>query len=68
MEQRPNDRESKVSTGPYWPIALGVGTAIGVGVGAAMDNIGVGAAIGIALGVVVGLLLSRQRENESGDS
>jgi hypothetical protein len=33
-----------------------------------MDNIGVGAAIGIALGVVFGLLLSRQRENESSDS
>jgi hypothetical protein len=65
MEQKPSDSEPKASIA-VWPIALGSGTAIGVGIGAAIGSIGAGIAIGVGVGVVVGLALYRGFKSNSG--
>jgi hypothetical protein len=66
MERKPNDQEPKASIA-VWPIALGSGTAIGVGIGAAIGSIGAGIAIGVGVGVAVGLALYRRFRSDSGD-
>jgi hypothetical protein len=66
MEQKPSDPEPKASIA-VWPIALGSGTAIGEGIGAAIGSLGAGIAIGVGVGVAVGLALYRRFRSDSGD-
>lgn len=41
---------------------IGIGIALGAGIGVALDNIGLWIAIGIALGVAIGAMRSRREE------
>ena len=41
---------------------IGIGIALGAGIGVALDNIGLGIAIGIVFGVAIGAIRSRREE------
>lgn len=46
--------------GYRWILSLAIGTSLGIGIGAAIDHIGVGVAICVGGGVAVGFFLYRQ--------
>ena len=58
-------KEHKLITeGYYRGMGMIIGPAMGTGIGAALDNTGVGIAIGVAIGVVVGNYLDKKAEKE----
>jgi hypothetical protein len=42
---------------------IGVGVAIGAGIGLLLDNLAMGIGIGIALGISIGMMLDNQRKS-----
>jgi hypothetical protein len=53
----PDDKSKKMIG--MW---LGIGVAIGAGIGVAIKNIAVGAGAGVAVGAAIGILLSRRKK------
>lgn len=51
--------------GPLGGNAIGAGIAIGVALGAAMDNVGAGIAIGLAIGVALDAGQRKRQSNAS---
>jgi len=50
-----------VTEGQYMAMWSGIGPALGIAFGAALDNIG----IGVAIGVVIGLAIGRYMDNKA---
>ena len=62
MEKKP------VNKIPQMPIFMCMGCSIGMAIGAAMDNIGIGMCVGVALGVCVGSILDQMNRNQDSGS
>ena len=67
------DKKKNNDQFPYLPIFMCIGLSIGVAIGAAMDNIGVGMCIGCSIGVGLGSALdaanrSKNQVNKDEDS
>jgi hypothetical protein len=66
LQEQQNQKENrKTEFPPYaW---LGVGVALGAGIGVAMDNIAIGAGIGVAIGAAMAAthqLLNKKKSTE----
>ena len=53
-----------VSEGYYKGIMMAIGTGIGVAIGAALDNPGIGTPIGIGIGLAIGSYLDKKAKEE----
>ena len=66
MQEQQNQKEDRRTEFP--PYAwVGVGVALGAGIGVAMDNIAIGAGIGVAIGAAMAAtqqLLNRRKSKE----
>lgn len=58
MEKKPDNQIMQM------PIFMCIGCSVGMAIGAAMDNIGIGMCIGVALGVCVGSILDQMNRNQ----
>jgi len=57
------DPKSDSSKGEKTNNRVGIGTALGVAFGVAIDNIGVGIPLGIAIGAGLGVVFSAKKED-----
>ncbi len=64
------DKKNNNDQFPYLPIFMCIGVSIGVAIGAAMDNIGIGMCIGCSVGVGLGSALdaaNRAKKEDKGN-
>lgn len=62
------DQKNSGNQTPQLPIFMCMGVSIGMAIGAAMDNIGVGMCLGVGIGVAIGSAVDAAKRAKKPDS